>query len=64
MQKMYTKWDSIRRPNYIEEMSCGTRQTLPINPVADQAIEDLIRGKISAEQFVVVAVLAATQARQ
>jgi hypothetical protein len=68
MQKLYTKLDSIRRLNYIEETSSGTPQSLPINPLADQAIEDLLRGKISAEQFVLVAVLAATltatQARQ
>jgi hypothetical protein len=64
MQKLYTKLDSIRRLNYIEETSRGTTQGLPINPVADQAIEDLLRGKISAEQFILVAVLAATQARQ
>jgi hypothetical protein len=64
MQKLYTKLDSIRRLNYIEETSCGASQSLPINPVADQAIEDLIQGKISAEQFVVAAVLAATQARE
>ena len=56
--------DSTRRLNYMEETSRGTTQSLPINPVADQAIEDLLRGKISAEQFVLVAVLVATQARQ
>ena len=59
------KLNRIRRLNYIEETSCGTTAPiLSINPVADQAIEDLIRGKISAEQFVVVAVLTATQARE
>ena len=64
MQELYTNLDSIRRLNYIEETSCGTTQSFPINPLADQAIEYLIQGKISAEQFLIVAVLAATQARQ
>jgi hypothetical protein len=42
--KAYTKLDSIRRLNYIEETPRGTTQSFFINPVTDQAIEDLLRG--------------------
>jgi len=61
MRKLFTKRDSYRRVNLMAETSARATQNVPINPLADQAVQELVQGNISAEKFIVLAVLAATQ---
>ena len=62
MQKLFMKWD--RQHNFIAETPTRAAQNSSINPAADQAVQELVQGKINAEHFIVIAVLAAIQGRQ